>query len=157
MASISEQLEELTNRHRHDLGGLFDYLDNMALALGGNMSFSTPDDYTLTGDEGDYDCTTGSTTTVDITVELVDSEGNRCPWFDGSLAVTSSVQTGSGGISNDGPISMEDGVGTVTLTLDGSGTPWAAGDEAKLQVDSQSILGYSLSTDSVVITIPTAA
>lgn len=157
MASVTEQLEDLTNRHRHDLGDLFDYLDNMALALGGNMAFSTPADYTLSGDEGDYAATTGGTTAVEVTVELVDSEGNRCSWFDGSLTVTSTVQTGSGAISDNGPISMSDGVGTVTLTLDGSGTAWAAADEAKLEVDSQSVLGYALSADAVVITIPSAA
>jgi len=164
LQAFKTKYDDLKQRHRHDLGGLFDYLEDRETYLGklesglaGDLSFSTPDDYTLDGNEGDYDATSSGTTDVEVDIQVVDSAGDVMDWFNGSLTVTSSVETGSGAISDDGPVSITEGEGTVTLTLDGSGTSWAAGDEAKLSVDEQTILGYTVTADAVVITIPTAA
>ncbi len=142
MASVTEQLEDLTNRHRHDLGDLFDYLDTIALAVGGNIQFSTPDDYTKT-DEDDEE----------IVLEVQDSEGNVLEWFDGDLAASIASTTagdGSAAFSGSSPFTFEDGVATVTVALSDT---WATNDTFTVTIDEQSVLGYTISSDAVQVTL----
>lgn len=145
MASIKEKLDDIVGRHRHDLGDLFDYLDKVSLAVGGNMQFSTPDDYTKT-DETDEE----------VTLELQDSKGNRLDFFDGDVAVSISETTagdGTASFSGSSPFTFEGGVATVTVQLSNT---WATGDTFTVTVDSQSVLGYTLSSDAVQVTLDLA-
>ena len=142
MASVTEQLEDLTNRHRHDLGDLFDYLDTIALAVGGNIQFSTPDDYTKT-DETDEE----------IVLEVQDSEGNVLEWFDGDLAVSIAETTsgdGTAAFEGSSPFTFDGGVATVNVQLSAT---WATNDTFTVTIDEQSILGYTISSDAVQVTL----
>ncbi len=160
---IKEKYEELVRRYRHGLGDLFDYLEdkesfldtkdgeistaqgNIAVlqrAAGGEIQFSTPDDYTKT-DETDED----------IDLEVQDSEGNVLDWFEGDLAISIAETTsgdGSAAFSGSSPFTFTNGTATVTVQLSNT---WATSDTFTVTIDEQSVLGYTISSDAVQVTL----
>lgn len=149
LQTIKEKYKNLVRRNKHDLGDLFDYLEgrenNLGIrdnALGGNIQFSTPADYTKT-DETDED----------IDLEIQDTDGNVLDFFDGDLAVSVSSTTagdGTAALAGSSPITFSNGTATVTVQLSGT---WATGDTFTVTIDEQSVLGYTIASDSVQVTL----
>jgi len=138
------------NRHRHSFKHLFDNLRRLAREIkdlsalvSGNIGFALPDNYTLDSVPSDSD-------TIEVNFE-VQEDSYKNELFEGEVTVsTSDSSADTGSTSTDSPITVSNGLGTVTVTFADN---WQEGDSFTLTVDSQDICGYTISSASVTISI----
>lgn len=126
-----------------------------------NVEVTIPDDGGATLEEGteftvDVEEKGADPYTREVTIELVDSDGNRQTWFNRKIAVAITKNTSGDGTAkvSDATPALVKGIGTVTVTLIGT---WADNDTNTLSVAQDTILGYTVSSVTSVETIGTPA
>jgi len=131
---------------KYSMKGFYEYMEMQEKALNGDMVLEvTP-------------ATLGSSAatiaTRDVTVKLLDADGNAHSWFNGTFAIAVDDVT-----DGDGTSAIEDSATTVTM-VEGVGTftieysdTWAEADTETLTVTGGTLLGYTITDKTSVDTL----